>query len=72
MISIALTLIQRMLFKERPGFIVTGPVAGAGKTTAISMVSMAITGHPAAAAAWAEHEDEIRKALFAHLSPDRP
>jgi hypothetical protein len=31
LISIALTLIQRMLFKERPGFMVTGPVAGAGR-----------------------------------------
>jgi hypothetical protein len=68
LIAIALTLIERMLLVDaRPGFFVTAPQMGSGKTTVITMIAYAVFGRPASASAWSEKEEEIRKALFAYL-----
>ena len=41
LISIDLTIIQRPLFDQRPGYMVTAPQPGTGKTTVIHMGSLA-------------------------------
>jgi hypothetical protein len=65
-IAIALTVIERSLLDARPQFTVTGDMPGGGKTTLINMLVAAVTGHQAAASAWAEDdEDERKKAIFA-------
>ena len=73
LVSIPLTMIQRMtLSPERPGYMVNAALQGAGKTTVIHMITLAVLGRLAAAAAWAGHEEEIRKAMFAYLSAGTP
>jgi hypothetical protein len=67
LIACALTVIEKSLLPARPAFFVTAGKRGGGKTTAIHMISMAAVGLSAAAAAWAYHEEERRKALFAYL-----
>jgi hypothetical protein len=67
LISLALTILQRSLLPNRPAFWVTAPQRGGGKTTALIMVLMAVTGISPAAAAWSPHDEERRKALFAYL-----
>jgi hypothetical protein len=53
LISIPLTVIQRHHFRDaRPAYLTTSPVAGAGKTTTMHMISEVLFGRPAAAAAW--------------------
>ena len=66
-LSMALTIIQRHTFTERPDFILSGAAAGTGKTTCANMVSMAVLGHRASAAAWSSSAEERRKSLFAIL-----
>ena len=51
----------------RPGFFVTAPLAGSGKTTVLSMVSTAVLGRAAAATGWSLSEEERQKALFSYL-----
>jgi hypothetical protein len=68
LIAIALTIIERVLLPERPGFFVTAGLRGGGKTTAIIMVVAAVTGLRPPAAAWSPSEEERRKALFSYLS----
>ena len=66
-VAIALSIIERQLFLTRPGFFITAPLAGSGKTTALSMVSMAVLGRYAAATGWSSSEEERQKALFSYL-----
>lgn len=65
LISMAMSILQRTLFRERPCFSVTAGKAEGGKTTAVNMVCLAALGIPAPAAAWSMVEEERRKALFA-------
>ena len=65
LVAMALTIIQRHGFTERPDFILSGAAAGTGKTTAANMVSAAVLGHRASAAAWSHSAEERRKSLFA-------
>jgi hypothetical protein len=67
LIALALTLIQRGLLPARPGFIVTAGQRGGGKTTAINMVVLAVSGREAAAVAWSNDPEERRKSMLAHL-----
>lgn len=47
----ALTIIERVLLSERPAFFMTAGQRGGGKTTTVNMVSLAVLGFRAAAAA---------------------
>ncbi len=66
-IMLCLSLIERVLLKERPAWFVRAGHRGGGKTTLVHMIIMAIFGRMAAAAAWSDNEEERRKALFAYL-----
>ena len=63
----ALTAIERLLLQERPAFVITAGQAGGGKTTVANMISLAVNGRLGSKATWSEHEEERRKAIFAHL-----
>ena len=71
-VAIALSIIERQLFLTRPGFFITAPLAGSGKTTVLSMVSMAVLGRFAAATGWSSSEEERQKALFSYLVGGAP
>ncbi len=68
LIALGLSILERVLLPERPAFFVTAGKRGGGKTTALAMVILAVTGKKPAAAAWSFSEDERRKALAAYLS----
>ena len=67
LITLALTIIQRVLLPERPAFWITAGKRGGGKTTSLAMPIVAVTGAKPAAAAWSFSEEERRKALLAYL-----
>jgi hypothetical protein len=67
LIALALTIIERVLLPSRPLFFVTAGLRGGGKTTVLMMISLAVTGIKAAAAAWAADPNERKKALFSYL-----
>jgi hypothetical protein len=66
-ISLALTLIQRLLLAMRPAFLISAGLRGGGKTTLCHMLMTAVFGRMAAAASWSENQEERRKSLFAHF-----
>jgi hypothetical protein len=66
-ISLAITLIQRLLLAMRPAYLVSAGLRGGGKTTLCHMLMMAVFGRMAAAASWSEIQEERRKSLFAHF-----
>ena len=72
MIACALTIIERMMFPDRPAFFIVAGQRGGGKTTTLHMISAAVLGTRAAAAAWSQSEEERRKSLFAYLSAGLP
>ena len=72
LIAVALSVLERQLLSERPAFFVTAGKRGCGKTTAATMIALAITGKRAAAAAWSPNEEERRKAVFAALLQSMP
>jgi hypothetical protein len=63
----ALSIIERVLLPARPLFFVTAGMRGGGKTTALMMAALAVTGIKAAAAAWPADPNERKKALFSYL-----
>lgn len=63
----ALTIIERSLLPDRPAFFVTAGRRGGGKTTALTMLIMAVTGIWPAASAWSSNEEERRKALLSYF-----
>jgi hypothetical protein len=67
LIALPLTILERAILAERPAFLVSSGLRGSGKTTLIHMISMAVFGRRASAAAWSSSEEERRKALFAFL-----
>ena len=71
-LALCLTIIERMLLPERPCFFFTAGQRGTGKTTALHMVSQAVLGYEAVAAAWSPGPEERRKALFAYLETALP
>jgi hypothetical protein len=66
-IASALTILERSLLNERPGFIVNAGRRGTGKGTLLKMLIKAVTGVEPAAAAWSNNEEERRKALLAYF-----
>ena len=66
-LMLCLSMIERVLLKERPAWFVTAGHRGGGKTTLVLMLTMAVFGRLAAAAAWSDKEEETRKALFSYL-----
>ena len=73
LVSIPLTVIERhLLLPARPAFLLTAPVAGAGKTTNCHMISEALFGRSAAAAAWSGNAETRRTALFSYLLAGTP
>jgi hypothetical protein len=72
LIALALSIIERSLLPDRPTFWVTAGRRGSGKTTAIMMALMAVTGVRPPAAAWSPNEEERRKALLAYLLDGLP
>ena len=73
LVSIPLTVVQRLLLRAaRPGYLITAPVAGAGKTTLAHMISEALFGRSAAAAAWSSNPETRKTALFSYLLAGTP
>ncbi|MGE0195087.1 MAG: hypothetical protein AB7F41_04865 [Methylocystis sp.] len=71
-LAYALSVIERMIFGERPMFMVTSSQASSGKTTLLYMLVLAVLGIKPPAAAWAMSEEERRKALFSYLLQGLP
>ena len=71
-IAAALTLIERIMLPGRPAFFITAGQRGGGKTTTVNMISTAVLGRIAPAAAWSPNDEERRKALMAYLSEGAP
>lgn len=72
LIALALSIIERILFPERPVFFVTAGLRGGGKTTAITMVSLAVLGIRPGAAAWSHDPNERKKSIFSYLREGLP
>lgn len=72
LIAAALTIIERALLPERPGFFVSAGKRGSGKTTVCNAISAATLATRAAAAAWSSDPEERRKTLFAALAEGAP
>src|SRR5262249_22455773 len=66
------TLIERSLLPDRPVFFVTAGRRGNGKTTALIMLIMGVTGEWPAAAAWSPNDEERRKALLSYFMSGAP
>ena len=71
-VAAALTIIERSLLPDRPAFFVTAGRRGAGKTTLIIMLIMAVTGVWPTASAWSSNEEERRKALLSYFMYGAP
>ncbi len=67
LIALALSIIERDLFGERPAFFITAGKRGGGKTTSTNMIALAVLGKRAPAVPWSRSEEERRKAIFAAL-----
>ena len=67
LIALALSLIERALFPERPAFFITAAKRGSGKTTLANMLAAGVLGRRAAAAGWSNDPEERRKAIFAYF-----
>jgi len=57
---------------QRPIFVVTAGKSGGGKTTAIKMLCIAVTGKEPAAAAWSSSVEERRKSILGYLAEGIP
>ena len=72
LLAFALSIIERILFPERPTFYVTAGQRGGGKTTVLTMLSLAALGIKPAAMAWSGDADERKKAIFSVLREGAP
>jgi hypothetical protein len=72
LLAYALSIIERILFPERPTFYVTAGQRGGGKTTVLTMLSLAALGVKPAAMAWSGDANERKKAIFAVLREGAP
>jgi hypothetical protein len=66
-LMMSLSMIERVLLRERPAWFITAGHRGGGKTTLVNMITTAVFGRMAAAAGWSDNEEERRKALFSYL-----
>ncbi len=67
LIALALSIVERALFPERPAFFITAAKRGSGKTTVANMIAAGVLGRRAAAAGWSNDPEERRKAIFAYF-----
>jgi hypothetical protein len=67
LVTVPLTILERLLLPERPAFFITAGQRGGGKTIVCNMISAAAVGTRAPAAAWSPQAEERRKALFSYL-----
>jgi hypothetical protein len=72
LIALAITILQRSVLPERPCFFVTAGQRGNGKSTAVTIVTVATLGQRVSAAAWSHSADERRKALLAYFGEGVP
>jgi hypothetical protein len=72
LISMLMSILERVLLPERPAFFITAGKRGGGKTTAVMMAVYAATGVKPAADAWSSSEEERRKAMLANLADGVP
>jgi hypothetical protein len=72
LLAYALSIIERILFSERPTFYVTAGQRGGGKTTVLIMLTLAVLGITPAAMAWSGGADERKKAIFSVLREGAP
>jgi hypothetical protein len=72
LLAYTLSIIERVLFPERPLFFVTAGQRGGGKTTALAMATLAATGVKPAATSWTNDGEERKKAIFAILREGLP
>jgi hypothetical protein len=72
LVACALSILERHVLPQRPGFFITAGKRGGGKTTAANMITVAALGLPAAASAWSPVDEERRKALFSYLLEGMP
>jgi hypothetical protein len=68
LVAAALTILERLQLPERPAFFITAGHRASGKTTSANMVSAAVLGCRASAAAWSSNQEERRKAMLAYLT----
>jgi hypothetical protein len=66
-IAMALSILERAILPDRPGFFVSAGKRGGGKTTLLHMIALAILGARAAATAWGTSEESRAKAIFSLL-----
>jgi hypothetical protein len=66
-IATALQMIERVLLDQRPNIFINGSMSGGGKTTLANMLTSAVYGRRAAAAAWTDNKEERKKSLFSWL-----
>jgi hypothetical protein len=66
-ITTLLQMIERPLLDQRPIIAISGSMSGGGKTTLANMLSVAVTGHRAPAAAWSSREEELEKSILSYL-----
>ena len=62
-LAMMVAMMQRPLMRICPGFAVTAPQPGTGKSTLIEVASLSIYGSPSVSHAYSSSEEELRKAL---------
>jgi hypothetical protein len=67
LLALGCTILQRSLLEERPTYFVTAGQRGGGKTTVVTMISLATLGQRTSAAAWSFDAEERRKALLSYF-----
>lgn len=71
-LGMLIALMQRPLMKTCPAFATVAPQPGSGKSTLIEVASIAVHGSPIASHAFAEEEDELRKAIHSLMLAKMP
>lgn len=66
------SILERAILPERPAYFVSAGQRGSGKTTVVTMLSVAVLGQRVSAAAWSTLEEERRKALFSLFADGVP
>lgn len=71
-LGLLIAMMQRPLMKTCPAFAVVAPQPGSGKSTLVETASIAVHGVPVASHAFAEDEDELRKAIHSIMLAKLP
>lgn len=71
-LGLLIAMMQRPLMKTCPAFATVAPQPGSGKSTLIEAASIAVHGQPIASHAFAEEEDELRKAIHSLMLAKMP